>query len=137
MSNRVTHSQTAAGTHPLDVCLEEIRSALQASDEGVNSLMGDFVEVAQLVDSLLEDARSVSDSTVSVSISNKADKIRAAMNSSVQSFQFYDRLTQQLQHVITLLEQVAASRRGDCPEAHRWHDSTPENYNGTTSVELF
>ncbi len=137
MSERTNQVSNGASPHPLSLCIEEIRSAVSASDQGVNSLMHNFMEVATLIDGLVATLERNSGSGAMEPVVAQTAQIKALMNDSVQSFQFYDRLTQQLDHVVVTLEKILSRQSGDCPEVRRWHDTTPENKSGETSVELF
>ncbi len=137
MSERNDQVSNGASTNPLSLCIEEIRCAVSASDQGVNSLMNNFMEVATLIDGLVAALERNNGSGSIDPVAAQTKQIKALMNDSVQSFQFYDRLTQQLDHVVVTLEALLTEENGAFTEVRRWHDTTPENKSGETVVELF
>ncbi len=104
MSLKAEQEQVGPALHPLEISIAQIRNAMASSDDCVSRLSADFVEVASRVDRLIERAER---SECGKGMVDDAQSIREILNGSLQSFQFYDRLVQRMNHVIIVLEQLS------------------------------
>lgn len=137
MSSRECQASRDAMAGEIAICIDEIRRGLKIGDKGVDSLMSNFMKVAHLIDELVDavDATTLPESDVPRSVN--ANKIRAVMNDSVRAFQFYDRLTQQINHAVGLLEEVVSRQDEDRADPVRWEKATHQSNHSKMSVELF
>ena len=105
MSDSADWNTSPAPLHPLEISIAQIRNAMSSSEEGVAQLSANFIEMATLLDSLVT---SVLDCQPEEGVEEVVGRIKTVVNDSLQSLQFYDRLTQRMNHVILVLEQLVA-----------------------------
>jgi hypothetical protein len=87
--------------HMLDLCEAQMESALAESDEAVDSLIEAFTGI-------VESTRALGAATgQQAEVEQKLERIRQQMGGAVVAFQFYDKLTQRLQHVRHSLSTLA------------------------------
>jgi len=108
MSEIADHKARPGTVHPLEISIAQIQNAMASSEQGVARLSDNFVEVATLLDKLLAQVSGCKSDDEEADLAATAERIKAVMNDSLRSFQFYDRLTQRMNHVIIVLEQLMA-----------------------------
>ncbi len=106
MSLKADQEQVTSAFHPLEISIAQIRNAMASSDDCISRLSADFVEVASLVDMLIAEVEDPGRSHAREQMADNVRRIREILNGSLQSFQFYDRLVQRMNHVIIVLEQL-------------------------------
>lgn len=104
-------SQVEETVHMLQLALAQIEMAMREGDESVNTLgelftsMVDSVsDIATAADSL--DENSETEAVKSV-IKNNCESIKPQMKTAIVAFQFYDKLSQRLNHVNNSLDKMA------------------------------
>lgn len=87
----------------MKLCMAQMLLSLQQSDEEVEKLTSSFQELANICPEL-EIIISQLNLTDNSKIEALHEKMRLQVNQSIVAFQFYDRLSQQLNHVIKNIE---------------------------------
>ncbi len=108
MSHSADRNISPSPVHPLEISIAQIRNAMSSSEKGVAKLSANFIEVATLLDDLVDGVSDCRSGEEGAGVEQTVERIKAVMNDSLQSFQFYDRLTQRMNHVIIVLEQLMA-----------------------------
>ena len=108
MSDSADWNTSPTPLHPLEISIAQIRNAMSSSEEGVAQLSANFIEMATLLDNLVDGVLGCQAEKGSVDVEEAVGRIKEVVNDSLQSLQFYDRLTQRMNHVILVLEQLVA-----------------------------
>ncbi len=108
MSDSADWNTSPAPLHPLEISIAQIRNAMSSSEEGVAQLSANFIEMATLLDGLVDSVLDCQPEEEGAGVEEVVGRIKAVVNDSLQSLQFYDRLTQRMNHVIIVLEQLVA-----------------------------
>jgi len=94
----------------LAIC--QIEATLSDSNNAVNTLTQSFTQLAEHSESVAKDIQSINRAedldAFKEDITRTSREMSANINSSVQAFQFYDRVCQRLDHVARGLENVSA-----------------------------
>ncbi len=95
--------------HALDISVSQIRNALAAGEAGIKCLSFNFIKVASAADRLshILEKREKDEVGKLEEASDIANFIKDTLVASMEPFQFYDRLTQRMEHVIISLEHLA------------------------------
>ncbi len=101
-------SQVSETVRMLDLAIAQISMAMYEGDDSVDSLTASFTRMVSSVNRIAE---VVPDPGREGGAANEAilaqcDEVRAGMQHSIVAFQFYDRLSQRLEHVRTALAQL-------------------------------
>jgi hypothetical protein len=88
----------------LELCEAQIDAALRDSDRSVEVLTNVFFQLIAAVDSLGESAKQMAATEpngkgTAAELTQRAGNLTEQINSAVVAFQFYDKLTQRLDHV--------------------------------------
>jgi len=117
----------------LELCEAQIDAALRDSDRSVEVLTNVFFQLIAAVDSLGESAKNASASdprtengsvdSHAQEISERCGSLTDQINSAIVAFQFYDKLTQRLDHVRNSLTTLAlfVCDREKSQHMDQWH----------------
>jgi len=118
----------------LELCEAQIDSALRDSDHSVEVLTNVFFQLIATVDALGESAKEVDASSSGVKngtgvskkqqeLSERCGNLTEQINSAIVAFQFYDKLTQRLDHVRNSLTTLAlfVCDRDKSQHMDQWH----------------
>ena len=93
----------------LAVC--QIESSVKESNNSVDNLTGSFTELAfhsQAVNAKVQQTKDISElDSIKADVKATADEMQDNINKAVTAFQFYDRISQRLDHVARHLERVS------------------------------
>jgi len=98
----------------LNLAVAQITGTLNEGDESVNALTGSLTSMMGDISTLQATLKDVEQSAAQESMQGSCDAISAQMNKAVVAFQFYDKLTQRLNHLNGSLMGLAALM--DAPE---------------------
>ncbi|WP_430462278.1 hypothetical protein ACQUQU_05665 [Thalassolituus sp. LLYu03] len=101
----VNWSQVSETLAMLALAVAQIDTSLTEGSQSIDKLTGSFTAMADNTRRLLELASSNSDS-IPVEIGHLARDLQSEIQQAVIAFQFYDRLTQRLEHVGSSLEEM-------------------------------
>ncbi|MDP5212788.1 hypothetical protein ORJ66_06995 [Pseudoalteromonas tunicata] len=87
----------------MKLCMAQMQLSLQQSDKEVEKLTSSFQELANICPQLETTIKQLN-LTEHIEIDALHEKMRQQVNQSIVAFQFYDRLSQQLNYVINNLE---------------------------------
>ena len=109
----------------LELCEAQIDAALRDSDKSVEVLTNVFFQLIAAVDSLgerVKEATANSNGNAKDDILARAGNLTEQINSAVVAFQFYDKLTQRLDHVRNSLTTLAlfVCDRDKAKQADQW-----------------
>jgi hypothetical protein len=114
----------------LELCEAQIDAALRDSDKSVEVLTNVFFQLIAAIDSLGERAKQVSEAAASSGqpvmqndLTEHCGNLTEQINSAVVAFQFYDKLTQRLDHVRHSLTTLAlfVCDREKSQHLDQWH----------------
>lgn len=88
----------------LNLAVAQILDALNEGDESVLNLTESFTAMANNVQATHVAAKALPESTEKATILNNSSSVLNDLNHSIIAFQFYDKLTQRLNHVSKSLE---------------------------------
>lgn len=94
----------------LSLSVVQIKVSMQEGDYSVNRLTDNFVQLVEDITQILEKLKSDVELEALTGIKSKIDNISGdiinRVNEGIVAFQFYDRLTQRLDHIAHGLEEV-------------------------------
>lgn len=101
-------SQVSETVRMLDLTIAQIRLAMHEGDGSVDSLTSSFTQMVSSVNRIVDIARNTRSEggTESEEILAQCAEVRSGMQHSIVAFQFYDRLSQQLDHARDALAQL-------------------------------
>ena len=123
MNLRDTNAGKRAGdlNRLLDVSTAQIRSILNDGSQSIDELTNYFYMIGKFIDEIKSIINSRDKSDYSSKINNSMDNISYSLNKALISFQFYDRHTQRLQHVIDGIDIISKGIKSrGCAE--NWDD---------------
>lgn len=131
--------------HMLGLCEAQMDSALQESDQAVDTLIRAFtslVDTTRSVGTLTQNLPADVKSAVTHDLETQVTAISKQMASAVVAFQFYDKLTQRLGHVRYSLSALAEfvcdrSQTQQPEEWHRLHTTLRGLYRTDEEREIF
>jgi uncharacterized protein YoxC len=104
-------SQVGETVHMLQLALAQIEMAMREGDESVNTLGELFTSMVGSVSDIAQSVEAMDDSgetdAVKSLVRENCDSITAKMKTAIVAFQFYDKLSQRLNHVNTSLDKMA------------------------------
>lgn len=102
-------SQVRETVRMLNLSVAQISMAMQEGEDSVGSLTASFTEMVGRVNSIGEVASNLPDevSTDKGKILADCASVQSGIQQTIVAFQFYDRLTQRLDHVKLVLEQLS------------------------------
>lgn len=103
--NEVNWSQVSETLAMLALAIAQIDTSLQEGSQSIDKLTGSFTAMADNTQRLLKMATESGDS-IPVEVGKIAHDLQAEVQQAIIAFQFYDRLTQRLDHVGDSLEQM-------------------------------
>ncbi len=83
----------------LNLAVARIENAMLEGNESVNNLTASFTHMARHVQGIESELGSLADSPGKASIAQHCQAVSSQVQSAIMAFQFYDRLSQRLQHV--------------------------------------
>ncbi|UZE97727.1 hypothetical protein [Alkalimarinus alittae] len=98
-------SQVRETINMLTLAVAQIESSMKESEDAVSSLTETFTRVASKLNNLAESGKSLNDinaeeqASVISTIKDESNDINTEVSSAIVAFQFYDRLSQRLEHV--------------------------------------
>ena len=103
-------SQVRETVKMLHLAITHVSASMRDGDESVESLSHSFTSIASnmyIVNEIFETYKDKIDSEDSQALKEKCDFLTREMQSAIVAFQFYDRLSQQLDHVCFSLKCLA------------------------------
>ncbi|RMG38651.1 MAG: hypothetical protein D6720_00765 [Gammaproteobacteria bacterium] len=100
-------SQVRETVRMLNLAVAQIAMAMQEGDDSIQSLTSAFATMVGEVDGIAEEAQRLQGSPEAVGpILARCARVQSNMQQSIVAFQFYDRLSQRIDHVKHALEQL-------------------------------
>lgn len=100
-------SQISETVRMLNLSVAQISMAMHEGEDSVGALSTSFTDMVSTVDTIARIANDkVDDGEVAGEIFAECAKVQTGMQQSIVAFQFYDRLSQRLDHVKKALEQL-------------------------------
>ncbi len=104
-------SQVEETVHMLQLALAQIEMAMREGDESVNTLGALFTSMVESVSDIARAADSLDGNSeteaIKSTIKNNCESIKPRMKTAIVAFQFYDKLSQRLNHVNNSLDKMA------------------------------
>lgn len=104
----------------LGLAVAQIELSMRDSEESVGTLADSFTSMFERVKTIAETAQQLPETPLKAHIHSDCELVSGQMQQAIMSFQFYDRLTQQLSHVChsidTLAELITDSDRLYIPQ---------------------
>ena len=101
-------SQVSETVRMLNLAVAQISMAMHEGEDSVSALTGSFTGMVSTVERIAQIAREGIDESdpAQAGILAECAQIQSGMQQSIIAFQFYDRLSQRLEHVKQALEQL-------------------------------
>jgi len=137
-------SQVSETVRMLDLAIAQISMAMHEGEDSVESLSSSFTGMVGNVQRIsgLVGAEDAPDGNANDAILEKCEQVRAAMQQSIVAFQFYDRLSQRLDHVREALGQLGGlmaepARLYNPGEWHRLQQQIRQRYTLSGEQQMF
>lgn len=132
-------SQVSETVRMLDLAIAQISMAMHEGDDSVDSLTSSFTRMVSSVNRIAEHAQEAS---ASDAILAQCEEVRSGMQHSIVAFQFYDRLSQRLDHVRDSLAQLGRlvsepTRLYNPGEWHQLQDQIRSRYSLSGEQRMF
>ena len=96
----------------LSLAIAQLESSVAEGSESVKTLTDSFTKMVSDLDQLLAQVQHTSENTCNIAATG--DELRASINTAVMAFQFYDRLTQRIDHTghtLGLIQELMADHQ--------------------------
>lgn len=100
-------SQVRETVRMLNVAIAQIRNSMTEGDDSINSLTASFTGIVERMQKISAIAVTIPDPTKRVELQAVHTDITGKIDEAIISFQFYDKLTQRLNHIETSLDQLS------------------------------
>ena len=91
----------------LDLAAARVSYALQDGNDSVDTLIGSFTNMTQQVISMQEDISNLPDSDTKTNLLGNCQLAMNTVQETTMAFQFYDRLSQRMQHISSSLDELS------------------------------
>lgn len=92
-------SQVSETVMMLNLAMAQIGRAMKEGDESVNSLTDAFTAMAENAALIAQSGKQLPESDAVSAILSKSESISSQVQSAIMAFQFYDKLSQRVNHV--------------------------------------
>ena len=108
----------------LDFAVARMSHAMSDGNDSVDTLIESFTHMAKEVESIQDTANSLNENEQKETMLKQCTSIHNNMNQAITAFQFYDRLSQRMQHITNSLDSMSnlitqEDQRIDC---EKWQD---------------
>jgi len=101
-------SQVTETVRMLNLSVAQIAMAMQDSEDSVSALAGSFTNMTGNIEQIVDTASALDDaSPTKTQILQDCSSVQSGIQQSIIAFQFYDRLSQRIDHVKQALEQLS------------------------------
>lgn len=129
----VDFSQIGETIAMLALTVAQIETSMKEGDQSVNQLTSSFTELASHSQDIIEESKKLNESTPHEALIRKnillaADGLTDKVQQAVMAFQFYDRLSQRLDHASHNLEKIGhlIANSGERYEEKAWRKAQEE-----------
>lgn len=117
-------SQVNETVRMLNLAVAQISLAMHEGEDSVGSLTKSFTGMVDRVNEIASTVQSVSDTQEKETILGDCTQVQSGIQQTIVAFQFYDRLSQRLDHVRGALEQLSdlVSDKSRLFQPEQWRD---------------
>lgn len=108
----------------LDFAVARMSHAMSDGNDSVDTLIESFTHMAGQVESIQATAETLTETGPREELQAQCDSMQAKMGQAITAFQFYDRLSQRMQHITNSLDAMAVliNEEEQRNSRQKWHE---------------